>query len=214
MQSLIAGKPGDFEEDFFLVEASTDAEARKEARRLAKAEEQSYPNAYGEEVSWRFLAITDLTDLNTSRLKDGMWLYRRQFPGRSRLVENGERIRVNGQLPSHNGNADWNGGMLLFRTLKRPYREEERLLLFRATSNDAVPKALVLGKQLTEKEQLDLLGMFKVVDLFDKQLRSGTEVYWRFFSPGRLKTPECPPRERHLLVPSFSKRRARLRASA
>ncbi len=217
MACRVNEKLSSFEEDFFVVEASSRAMATKEARSVSKAAEHAYENGEGGAVTWRLHELSEVLDLGAARLKDGMWLYRREFPGLSQLAKRSrDRVRVTSRFQSRNGTgALWFGAMLLFRGRQKPIREEERLLLLRAPNRDhATSKAFHLSKNAAENAQLDLMGMFDIGDLFDKSIRSGTEIYWRFFSPVELRQSGQPPRETHLTVPEFSSARTRARASA
>jgi hypothetical protein len=105
--------------------------------------------------------------------------------------------------------------MVLFRTRGRPAHDIERLLLFRAGGWKHAPrKALALAKRAADEWEEDLVGTFQAQDLFDKTIKSGTEVYWRFFRPAVLKHPDKLPRQRYLTIPLLSASRKAGRRSA
>jgi hypothetical protein len=211
---VVGGRALDYEQGFFVVHASSLAQAKKEATRLSRLYETTYQNKYGQDVTWEFQGLTSIADLGVRRLRDGMWLFRRDYPGVSRIAENSDdRLRISARPFPAARPREWFGAMLLFRARDRPLREEERLLLFRATWGYAYEKALRLGKQLADKSKLDLLGTFQVHDL-DATIRSGTEVYWRFFKPSELKHPASPPRPRLITVPVFAKQQRRQQTRA
>jgi hypothetical protein len=52
-----------FEERIILVQAPTEAEARRKAETYGRAEQDSYRNGYGDPVDWVFREVLDLTEL-------------------------------------------------------------------------------------------------------------------------------------------------------
>ena len=215
MACRVADRPADIEEDFFVVRADSLREAKKEARRLSKAEERSYANVYGQEVVWRFQDLIETTELEVRQFNDGDCIYRRAFPRVSRIAERSrERLRIRGSVGQ--GSAPgWYGAMLLFRTCGRPAREEERLIVLLASSwSDAERRALLLGKRAADTRREELVGLFQVHEISDAEFISGLELYSRFFRPSDLKRSNQPPRESNLTTADFQLGQARVRASA
>jgi hypothetical protein len=202
MECRVAGKLRDFQEDFFLVQASNDGAAAEGAQGLSKGEEASYENKFGQQVVWTLAQLGEISRLDIEDFADTTWLYTRAFPGISTLsVRSGQRIQLTDhdiEVPKETG--QWYGAMLLFLASgKRPH-EEERLLLLRAPDPESAGRravAVALG-EAAQSEADRLLGLFQVHELLGNRIEPGTEVYCRFYRPSQLRNPGAPPREEHL----------------
>jgi uncharacterized protein DUF4288 len=64
-----------FEEQVILVRARTEAEARKRARQLGRAAQQTYQNVYGKKVRWVLRDILDVVELFDSVLREASEVY-------------------------------------------------------------------------------------------------------------------------------------------
>jgi hypothetical protein len=201
----VAGKLVDYEEDFRLMSTDDPSRVMREARRLASLENDSYKNIYGQTVRWKLDQVSDVTPLAVPEPVDATWLYSRAYPGVSHIdARDPDRVEVfPSSARSPRGEAEWYGAMLLLRLRQPRPHEEEHLLLFRAaTFGQAHRRALALGMRRAAELGGELLGFFDVVDLFDKEIESGTEVYWRFYRPGLIKDKNSPPRQlRWITVP-------------
>lgn len=208
-----------FEERFVVVRALNQRRAEQKALELAMSEEQSYKNARGETVAWRFDHFVDVCTLDIDEFSDGTWLYRRAYPRLSRLAQRSKDSLqvVTDEAVQSNHTGGWYGAMLLFRVITGPPHDEERLVLIRSDGwKKAARKALALAvsdvSELTEEE---LVGLFDIFELPARTIESGTEVYSRFYRPSDLKDKNRPPRETHLTLPEFvSAEQRQVRASA
>ncbi|MEV4476604.1 DUF4288 domain-containing protein [Nonomuraea sp. NPDC049504] len=68
-----------FSEDVRVVRADSEDAARDAAMALGRADEISYRNTSGEEVTWRFLGITSLQLLQVDEPEAGATLLHRSF---------------------------------------------------------------------------------------------------------------------------------------
>lgn len=71
-----------FEEEFVLLEAGSEAEARDKAVQRAGDSGTSYTNAYGETVTWTPARVVDVQQVLYEPLVDGAALYARHFRDR------------------------------------------------------------------------------------------------------------------------------------
>ena len=203
----VAGRLLDYEEEFRVIATDDALRAQREARQIAKQEHQPYNNPFGETVHWKLDQVTEVSPLDVPEPTDGTWLYSRSYPRVSRIDQrDADRVEITrGSARAPRGEAYWYGAMLLFR-LREPHpHEQERLLLFRAGSYfQAKRRALAMGVRHAAKSDGAFVGLFDVVDLFDAEIQSGTEVYWRFYRPGLIKDKSRPPRQlRWITVPEL-----------
>lgn len=68
-----------FEETIFLLRARFDAEARKNALKIARKKQHSYNNVYKERVRWKFHRLLEVLHLIDQRLVPGAEVYWRLF---------------------------------------------------------------------------------------------------------------------------------------
>jgi len=202
MLCSVAGRPSSVLEDFFVVGAESLQAAKREAHRLSKRQEDSYPNAFGQEVTWHLQGVVGPVQLSQKRFDDGDCVYKRSFPRVSKIEERSrERLIITRNVAAGREPA-WYGAMLLFRSREKPRREEERLFIFRATR--AVDRrALLVGKRAADAAREDLVCLFQAHDILGNRIVSGTELYFRFFNPSELKRQLEPPREGYLVTGDF-----------
>ena len=66
-----------WEEQFLLIEASTEADAHSKAEQMVKNRAPSYLNKKGESVSWKFVKIERIYPIEDTALKTGTELFSR-----------------------------------------------------------------------------------------------------------------------------------------
>ena len=217
MTCSVAGRPSLIEEDFFLLRAFHQAEAKDKARQISIGEETSYDNCYGQQVTWAFQRVIDVSALDIEEFTDGVWIYRRSFPRLSKLTQRSrDRISLSDRA-SHSRPPErkWYGAMLFFRVDGEHPHEEERLLLVQAArEEDAAQRALKAALKSTHQSEC-VVGLFQMYEILEDRIETGTEVYCRFYRPSQLKrNPLQPPREARLSVLDVSQQTAEMRASA
>jgi hypothetical protein len=77
--SEAAGHEPLYAEDFVLLSADNEEEARAKALARGKAQETSYRNENGELISWKLLHVVDVNEVLDTPLHDGADLYSRHF---------------------------------------------------------------------------------------------------------------------------------------
>ncbi|CAM5449859.1 hypothetical protein GCM10010329_34460 [Streptomyces spiroverticillatus] len=68
-----------YAEDFVLVTADGEEEARDKALAHGRAQETSYENDRGERITWKLLRVVDVSEVLDGSLGDGADLYSRHF---------------------------------------------------------------------------------------------------------------------------------------
>jgi hypothetical protein len=68
-----------FEENYVLVKASSDEDARQKALQLAQKGKQTYKNEYQESITWTLKHIVDVSPVLSENFEHGAELYTRFF---------------------------------------------------------------------------------------------------------------------------------------
>ncbi|MFI5801626.1 DUF4288 domain-containing protein [Streptomyces sp. NPDC051561] len=68
-----------YAEDFVLLSADNEEEARAKALARGKAQETSYANENGDLITWKLLHVVDVNEVLDTPLHDGADLYTRHF---------------------------------------------------------------------------------------------------------------------------------------
>ncbi|MFK8906518.1 DUF4288 domain-containing protein [Streptomyces sp. YS-3] len=68
-----------YQENFVLLRAVDESEAREKAFAHGRRLETSYENEFGDTVSWKLLHVVDVSEVGQSDLDDGSEVYTRHF---------------------------------------------------------------------------------------------------------------------------------------
>ncbi|MFJ2738770.1 DUF4288 domain-containing protein [Streptomyces sp. NPDC087440] len=68
-----------YAEDFVLLAADSEEEARTKALAHGRSQETSYENERGERITWKLLHVVDVSEVLDTTLRDGADLYSRHF---------------------------------------------------------------------------------------------------------------------------------------
>ncbi|HEY8695855.1 MAG TPA: DUF4288 domain-containing protein [Chloroflexota bacterium] len=82
-----------FEEKIVVLKAASEAEAESRAAAVTTADAQSYVNACGEQVEWRFKEVIDIKPLFDEDITDGTEVYY-SFLGPKELKELKRRLQT------------------------------------------------------------------------------------------------------------------------
>ena len=68
-----------YEEDYVLVQASSDEDARQKALQLAQKGQHSYKNEYQEKITWTLKHVLDVAPVLSEKFEHGAELYARHI---------------------------------------------------------------------------------------------------------------------------------------